>query len=290
MITDDVQPIDLYRVFGNPVRHSQSPWIHQTFARETGQSIAYDACEAPVDDFAGTLRAFVAQGGQGANVTVPFKEEAHALCDVLSPRARQAGAVNTLQLGKNGQLYGDNTDGIGLVRDLTQNHDQTLAGKRLLLLGAGGASRGVIAPLLAENPAQLHIANRTAAKAEALAAHFNALGPVSGGGWSSLSDCESHAEARYDVVINATAASLSGELPPLPDALLTPKALAYDMMYGASPTVFLQWASRQGAMTADGLGMLVEQAAESFFLWRHQRPQTASVIRALRQRLTQGVH
>lgn len=287
-MTDPAHPVDFYRVFGNPVHHSQSPWIHQAFARETGQTLVYEAYEAPLDDFAGVLRAFIAQGGRGANVTVPFKEEAYALCDVLSPRARQAGAVNTLQMGKNGQLYGDNTDGVGLVRDLTQNYGQALAGKRLLVLGAGGASRGVIAPLLAEQPAQLHIANRTAAKAEALAAHFESLGPVSGGGWSSLSDCDVQAAARYDVVINATAASLSGELPPLPDALFTPEALAYDMMYGATPTIFLQWASSQGAITADGLGMLVEQAAESFFLWRHQRPQTNAVIKALRQRLSQG--
>lgn len=287
---DFAQTADLYRVFGNPVHHSQSPWIHQAFARETGQQLVYDAYEAPLDNFAGALRAFITQGGLGANITVPFKEEAYALCDVLSPRARQAGAVNTLQMGKNGQLYGDNTDGVGLVRDLVQNQGVTLLGRRVLILGAGGASRGVVAPLLAEQPAQLHIANRTAAKAEALADHFQSLGSVSGGGWSSLDDCESQPTARYDVVINATAASLAGELPPLPDALLTPQAFAYDMMYGASPTVFLQWASTRNALTADGLGMLVEQAAEAFFLWRHQRPQTVPVIKTLRQRLSEGGH
>ncbi|MFY0992916.1 shikimate dehydrogenase [Halomonas sp. C05BenzN] len=268
---------DRYCVFGNPVAHSRSPAIHAAFAEQTGQEIEYTAIEAPLDDFAGAWRRFVAEGGRGANVTVPFKEEAFRLCEVLSQRARRAGAVNTLVLGKNGQSYGDTTDGVGLVRDL-ERHGVDLAGARVLVLGAGGAVRGVLEPLLAAQPASLLVANRTASKAEALAADFADLGAIRGGGFDAV-------EGPHDLVINGTSASLAGDLPPLPDDLFAPGATAYDMMYGAEPTVFLRWAAERGARTVDGLGMLVEQAAESFFQWRGKRPDTDPVLEALRRAL-----
>ncbi|MGJ7456616.1 shikimate dehydrogenase [Halomonas sp. MA07-2] len=268
---------DRYCVFGHPVTHSKSPAIHAAFAAQIGEALEYTAIEAPLDDFAGAWRRFVAEGGRGANVTVPFKEEAFRLCDTLSQRARRAGAVNTLLLGKNGLTYGDTTDGVGLVRDL-KRHGVTLAGVRLLVLGAGGAVRGVLAPLLAEGPASLRVANRTAAKAEALAADFRDLGEIAGGGFNAVA-------GRFDVVINGTSASLAGDLPPLPDELFAAGATAYDMMYGAAPTVFLRWATERGARPVDGLGMLVEQAAESFFQWRGKRPDTPPVLEALRASL-----
>ncbi|QFU02995.1 Shikimate dehydrogenase [Halomonas sp. THAF5a] len=269
--------IDRYCVFGHPVGHSKSPAIHGAFAEQTGERLEYTAIEAPLDDFAGAWCAFVAEGGRGANVTVPFKEAAFALCDTLSERARRAGAVNTLILGGNGLTYGDTTDGVGLVRDL-KRHDVRLAGARILVLGAGGAVRGVLEPLLDEAPAGVRIANRTAAKAAALAADFGDLGSVVGDGFAAV-------EGPYDLVINGTSASLAGDLPPLSDALFAPGATAHDMMYGAAPTVFLRWAAERGARPVDGLGMLVEQAAESFFQWRGKRPDTAPVLEALRRAL-----
>ncbi|MDN3521185.1 shikimate dehydrogenase [Halomonas ramblicola] len=274
--------IDRYCVFGHPVGHSKSPTIHAAFAEQTGEAIDYAAIEAPLDDFAGAWRRFVAEGGRGANVTVPFKEEAFRLCDTLSERARRAGAVNTLILGGNGasidrKVYGDTTDGIGLVRDL-RRHGVTLAGARILVLGAGGAVRGVLEPLLAERPASLFVANRTAAKACALAADFRDLGAIAGGGFDAVA-------GPFDLVINGTSASLAGDLPPLPDDLFAAAASAYDMMYGAQPTVFLRWAAERGARGVDGLGMLVEQAAESFFQWRGKHPDTAPVLEALRRAL-----
>ncbi|MCE8003083.1 shikimate dehydrogenase [Billgrantia ethanolica] len=266
---------DRYCVFGNPISHSKSPQIHAAFAAQTGEDIDYTAIEAPLNDFAGAWQRFVAQGGRGANVTVPFKEEAFRLCDTLSRRAQRAGAVNTLVLGKNGLTYGDTTDGIGLVRDL-QHHGVALEGARILVLGAGGAVRGVLEPLLAMRPARVLVANRTAAKAAALAADFADLGEIHGGGFDAV-------VGPFDLVVNGTSASLSGELPPLPDALFAPGASAYDMMYGAELTVFLRWAETRGARGIDGLGMLVEQAAESFFLWRNKRPETGPVREMLRQ-------
>ncbi|MCG6658560.1 shikimate dehydrogenase [Halomonas campisalis] len=265
---------DRYCVFGHPVGHSKSPAIHAAFAKQTGEDIDYTAIEAPLDDFVGAWRAFVAEGGRGANVTVPFKEEAFRLCDRLSERASRAGAVNTLILADDGTTHGDTTDGVGLVRDL-KRQGMSLAGARVLVLGAGGAVRGVLEPLLAESPASLVIANRTAAKAEALAADFRDLGKIRGGGFDDLA-------GPFDLVINGTSASLAGDLPPLPDDLFAEGATAYDMMYGAEPTVFLQWATERGAHGVDGLGMLVEQAAESFFQWRGKRPDTAPVLEMLR--------
>lgn len=268
---------DRYCVFGNPIKHSKSPLIHGEFASQTQQAMAYTAELAPVEGFADAWRAFVADGGRGANVTVPFKSDAFALCDTLSHRAKRAQAVNTLIVGGNGRIYGDTTDGVGLVRDLAY-HRVALAGKRVLVLGAGGAVRGILEPLLAEQPSEVVVANRTAEKAEQLAEAFADLGSIQGGGFASV-------KGPFDVVINGTSASLAGELPPLPEALFAEGAWAYDMMYSAEPTVFLQWAGPRGAKLLDGLGMLVEQAAESFFLWRNVRPETASVRTQLRQSL-----
>ncbi|QWT46712.1 shikimate dehydrogenase [Azospira inquinata] len=263
---------DRYAVFGNPIAHSKSPFIHGRFAAATGQDLSYEALLAPKDDFPGAVAAFIAAGGKGANVTVPFKEEAFRLCQRRSPRADLAGAVNTLVF-RDGEIFGDNTDGAGLVRDLEHNLGLSLAGKRLLLLGAGGAARGVLGPLLAAKPATLVIANRTPAKAADLAARFAHLGAVTGGGYGDI-------QGAFDVVINATSASLGGDLPPLPAGVFAPGAAAYDMMYGKGDTPFLAFARQQGAtLLADGLGMLLEQAAESFFLWRGLRPDTGALRR-----------
>jgi shikimate dehydrogenase len=265
---------DRYIVIGHPVAHSLSPGIHAAFARATGQDMSYDRLLAPLDGFAQTVARFRADGGKGANVTVPFKEEAFRLADSLSERARGAGAVNTLRCDAQG-LFGDNTDGAGLVADLGHNLQLEMAGRRILLLGAGGAARGVLQPLLEQQPLGLVIANRTRERAQALAA----VSPLLHGcGFDELA-----AMPAFDIVINATSASLSGEALPLPDRLFAPGALAYDMMYGKGETAFLAWARRHGAArTADGLGMLVEQAAEAFFLWRGVRPDTAPVLAMLR--------
>ncbi len=274
--------VDRYAVMGNPIAHSKSPFIHARFAEQTGQALRYDAILVEPDGFPAAVAEFVAGGGKGLNITVPFKQEAWALAGRHSERAQRAGAVNTLRVEADGTLFGDNTDGVGLVRDLGVNHEVALAGNRLLVLGAGGAVRGVLAPLLAGRPAQLTIANRTAAKAVDLARLFADLGSVDGCGFDALGG------QPFDVVINATAASLQGEVPPLPPRALAPGAVCYDMMYGAEPTPFLRWAATHGcAVTLDGLGMLVEQAAESFLLWRGVLPQSAPVIRALRARLRQ---
>jgi len=261
---------DRYAVFGHPIAHSKSPQIHAAFARQTGQDMTYEAILAPKDGFAASVAQFIATGGRGANVTVPFKEEAFRLASRLSPRAERAGAVNTLVFGDG--ILGDNTDGAGLVADLTRNLHCTLAGRRILLLGAGGAARGVIEPLLDQQPAALVIANRTVGRAQELADLFGRGVRACGLGAP---------DAPFDLVINATAASLAGELPPLSPRVFTADTLAYDMMYGRD-TPFLAFARSHGAATADGLGMLVEQAAEAFWLWRGVRPDTAPVIAALR--------
>ena len=268
---------DRYAVVGNPIAHSKSPLIHTEFARATVQDLGYEALLAPLDGFKAAVEAFRAAGGKGANVTVPFKQEAFALCSELSPRARAAGAVNTLSFGPDG-IHGDNTDGAGLVADIRQNLGVPMAAKRILLLGAGGAARGVILPLLAEKPASLTLANRTPAKAVELAARFSgdSMG-ITGCGFADL------AGKRFDVVINATAASLSDEAPALPEGLFAPDSLAYDMVYGKGLTPFLQAALQQGAARlADGLGMLVEQAAAAFQIWRGVRPDTTAVFDLLR--------
>lgn len=277
------EPAGRYAVFGNPIAHSRSPWIHRRFAEQTGRPLHYEAILAPREGFAAALDAFQAAGGRGANVTLPFKEEAWRLCDERTARAERAGAVNTLVLREDGSRLGDNTDGVGLVRDLTVNLGLALAGRRILLLGAGGAARGVLAPLLGERPAALHIANRTAAKALRLAAEAHGPGPVSGGG------LDQPPGPPFDLLVNATSAGIGGTPPALPDGLLGPDAVCYDLAYGAAAQPFLRWARGQGArVTSDGTGMLVEQAAESFAIWHGVRPHTAEVIAALRRELAAG--
>ena len=266
---------DKYAVIGNPVAHSRSPEIHARFAQQTGEQIGYERLLAPLDRFGETVAAFMDAGGRGANVTVPFKLEAYAMATELSVRAQAAGAVNTLRVGGD-VIYGDNTDGVGLVTDIVQNAGVTLQGKRLLLLGAGGAARGVLLPLLEQQPAGLVIVNRTLDRAELLVQEFPALhGVLRSSSYDAL-------DGAYDVIINATSASLADALPPLQGTVFAPGALAYDMMYGRDATPFMRFAASHGAAVRDGLGMLVEQAAESFFVWRGVRPDTGPVHVALR--------
>lgn len=271
------QPADRYVVIGNPIAHSKSPAIHARFAKLTGQQIDYQRLLAPLDRFGATVRGFIADGGKGANVTLPFKLEAFALADELSERARMAGAVNTLKFA-DGRIYGDNTDGIGLVADITRNAGISLAGRRVLLLGAGGAARGALLPLLQEQPAELFIANRTLAKAEELVAEAKGISDS-----TRLCACrfEDLVQAM-DVIINATSASINDEVPPLAATLFGAQTLAYDMMYAAAPTAFLRFAATHGAQCRDGLGMLVEQAAEAFALWRGVRPASELVLAEMR--------
>jgi shikimate dehydrogenase len=263
---------DRYAVIGQPVAHSKSPWIHAEFARQTRQDLDYGRVEAPHGGFTRAVDAFRAAGGRGANVTLPFKGEACAYATRLTERARVAQAVNTLRFDAAGAL-GDNTDGAGLVADLERNLGCAVAGRRVLLLGAGGAARGVLQPLLERGPAALRIANRTANRAEALARQFR---NVRGGGFQEL------AGESFDLLINATSAGMANEAPALPPGLFATGAFAYEMVYGRD-TPFLALARAAGAATGDGLGMLVEQAAEAFLLWRGVRPETAPVLAALRR-------
>ena len=273
---------DKYAVIGNPISHSKSPLIHSEFARQTGQEIEYTAIEVPVDGLESSLSQLRdVLKLKGINITVPFKEQAWQPVKNKSERAERAGAINTLVFGDDGSVYGDNTDGIGLCRDLIHNHGIKLRGKRILLLGAGGAARGVIEPLLSYQPAELFVANRTASKAKDLADLFHDLGNIKAGGFEQISP-------EFDIVINATAASLQGEVPPLPDDLLADGAACYDMMYSDTDTAFISWARQHGAaQSLDGLGMLVEQAAEAFHIWRGIRPDSGSVIKRLRDRTSQ---
>lgn len=272
---------DQYAVMGNPIAHSKSPVIHSMFAAQTEQNMVYSAIHVDLGGFEQAVGNFSASGGKGLNITVPFKQEAWALADKRSNRAERAGAVNTLRLDNASCLYGDNTDGIGLVRDLTDNRNIRLTGARILLMGAGGAARGVLAPLLEQQPRNIIIANRTAEKAKDLAQAFSDLGPVNGSGYEALNG------KQFDLIINATAASLKGEVPPLPENIIAEEGNCYDMMYGSEPTAFMHWCTAHGASHVyDGLGMLVEQAAESFYLWRNQRPDTQTVIDTLRKQLS----
>ena len=272
-----------YAVMGNPVVHSKSPLIHGMFAEQCGVVLSYEKIQVEIGGFDQAVSDFAAHGGAGLNITVPFKLDAWQLCqrnqNSLAPRATMAEAVNTLQFKDDGSVHGDNTDGAGIVMDLQQNSDCPLNGARILLIGAGGAARGVIAPILDCQPALLTIANRTAQKATLLAEHFARRG------YSQVeSSSMDRVEEQYDVVINATAASLSDALPEVGHRCIGPDTLAYDMMYGTTPTIFMKWAKDLGAKTAkDGLGMLVEQAAESFYLWHGQRPDTAAVISYIRK-------
>ena len=269
--------MDRYAVVGNPVAHSKSPLIHEAFARATGQAMTYERLLAPLGGFADVVAQFAREGGRGLNVTVPFKLDAFAVAHTASERAQAAGACNTLQRVDDG-WYADNTDGAGIVRDLTANLDVTLADRDILLLGAGGAARGVLLPLFAQKPRSVTIVNRTASKAQALAERFADRGPLTAVPLDAL------AGSAFDVVINATSAGLAQDVVlPWPARLFRPRAFAYDMIYADRPTPFLRWAREQGAArAADGLGMLVEQAAESFFLWRGVRPDTRPVFALLR--------
>jgi shikimate dehydrogenase len=273
-----IDDMDRYVVIGNPVAHSKSPAIHARFAAQTHQHLTYETLLAPLDGFAQTVRDLIAAGGRGANVTVPFKLEAHALATSLTERATAAGAVNTLSFDGD-VIQGDNTDGVGLVNDIVRNAGVGIAGRRVLLLGAGGAARGVMQPLLAERPAELVIANRTVAKAIELAQAFAAKGNVVARNFASL-------HGHFDIVINATSASLAADVPPIPPSVFDAHSFAYDMMYAKEPTVFMQFAAQHGATVRDGLGMLVEQAAEAFFVWRGIRPDTAPVFAELRRAMT----
>jgi shikimate dehydrogenase len=268
--------IDRYAVIGDGLGHSRSPQIHSLFAQSTGQSMTYGLIDVPAAQFGAAVRDFFAGGGRGLNVTVPHKEAALSLAGRLTPRARRAGAVNTLAAGAGAAaLLGDNTDGAGLVRDLTVNLGYALTGARVLLLGAGGAARGVIAPLLEGGVGELRIQNRNPARARQLAQEFAGLGPISEGGASG---------EAFELIINATSASLRGELPLIAPQACGPRTLCYDLAYGAGETAFMRWARAAGAAGAMmGLGMLVEQAAESFLLWRGVRPDTAPVLAQLRQ-------
>lgn len=272
--------MDQYAVFGNPIAHSKSPLIHRLFAEQTGESLEYSAQRVELEGFASAAQDFFNGGGKGLNITVPFKQDAWRYADYRSPEAERAGAVNTLAMQADGQVLGANTDGIGLVNDICNRLGWPIKGKRLLLIGAGGAARGVLQPLLKAGPRAVTIVNRTPAKADELAREFSDLGRLTANSFSALNG------HQFDLLINASAASLHGELPPLPDTILSVDACAYDMLYAAAATPFNTWAEQNGAChVADGLGMLVEQAAESFHLWRAVRPDTASPLMTVRAEL-----
>ncbi|MES2580523.1 MAG: shikimate dehydrogenase [Pseudomonadota bacterium] len=266
--------IDRYAVVGNPITHSKSPLIHAAFAKQTNQEMSYERILAPLDDFATTIKKLIAQGYKGANVTVPFKFEAFNLCDMLTDRAQAAGAVNTLTF-KDDQISGDNTDGAGLVRDITHNLKHILHNKHTLLLGAGGGAQGVLQPLLACELDGLVIANRTIEKAERMISRqAGALNQISASTYAGLNN-------PFDIIINATSAGLTDTALPISNIIFAKNCLAYDMMYGRE-TPFMTQARTNGAQVADGLGMLVEQAAEAFYIWRGVRPDTKPVIEMMR--------
>ncbi|OJU91623.1 MAG: shikimate dehydrogenase [Burkholderiales bacterium 66-5] len=270
---------DRYCVMGHPVGHSRSPWIHARFAALTGQTLDYGAQLVALDGFAAALRDFANAGGRGCNITVPFKHEAARLADTRSERVAQAGAANTLVLA-HGRIHADNTDGLGLVADIEQGAGVPLAGRDVLLIGAGGAAAGVLAPLLARAPRRLAVCNRTQARAEALVERHLALATLTKTELMALD--QKAPETDFDVIINATSSSLSGGGVPVPASVLRPGSLACDLMYGAPAQGFLDWATRHGAHARDGLGMLVQQAAESFLLWRGVRPPAEQVLAELR--------
>lgn len=278
---------DRYAVVGHPVEHSKSPWIHARFAALTGQPVQYDKLLAPLDGFAATVERFRAAGGRGCNVTVPFKFEAIALASTVSERARLAGACNTLRFD-GGSVFGDNTDGVGLVRDIEQGAGRAIAGQRVLLVGGGGAAAGVLGPLLQAGAAEVVVANRTVAKAQSLVDSHAAVAAQHGVLLRACSLGELPGLGAFALVVNATASSLAGDAVPVPASVLRSGSLAVDLMYGAAAQGFLAWAQRQGAVPRDGLGMLVEQAAESFAVWRGVRPPTEPVLRELRALLQGG--
>ncbi|QBZ82119.1 Shikimate dehydrogenase (NADP(+)) [Hydrogenovibrio crunogenus] len=271
---------DLYAVVGNPIAHSKSPLIHRLFAEQTDQDLVYEALLIDTEDttFQFAISDLIARGYKGINITVPFKLDAFELADELSPRAEVAHAVNTFSF-EDGKIFGDNTDGIGLVTDIEENANRPFKDQKVLILGAGGAVQGILQPLLEKQPGLVHIANRTAKRAEVLGKRFETLSPITSSDWESIPD------ETYDIIINGTSASLEGKLPPINSNILGQDSLVYDMMYGAEPTVFMQWAQQHqpSCQTRDGLGMLVGQAAEAFYIWRGVRPQTQSVIDEVRR-------
>ena len=270
--------VDLFALMGHPVAHSWSPFIHGLFARQLGIALRYTLLDVEPAAFRRTVVDFFVNGGKGLNITVPHKQAAYEVCTETSSRASRAAAVNTIALREQTILYGDNTDGVGLVRDLRHNLGLALAGRRILLLGAGGAARGVLDPLLAERPELILIANRNAERARELAQQFQDTGPVEGCGFDAMTP------EPWDLVINATSAGLSGGVPPVSDRIVGPETVCYDMSYGREDTPFQRWAQAAGAGRAHkGWGMLVEQAAESFHLWHGVRPETGSVLAALAQ-------
>jgi len=269
---------DKYAVVGNPIDHTKSPLIHLSFAKETGQTIDYVAIEAPVGGFSDVVDRFRREGGLGLNITAPFKMDAFAYCTVLKKRARLAGAVNAMKFEAD-RVTGENFDGIGLTNDITRNLGCLMQGRRVALLGAGGAARGVVLPFLEQGPAELVIANRTVTKAEELGRKFEQYGPVTAIGYSALADKKL---GRFDLVVNATSASLLGELPPISPDVFGDDCLAYELLYGKGLTPFLRLARNAGVKRlADGVGMLVEQAAEAFVWWRGLRPDTRTTIKRL---------
>ena len=275
---------DQYAVFGHPINHSKSPRIHQLFAQQTEQNLVYKAQDVPAESFNQSIDTFFAQGGKGINCTVPLKELAYQQADSLSERAQFSKAVNTLVLQDDGTLYGDNTDGIGLVTDLTDNHSIILLNSRILILGAGGASRGIIEPLMKKSPSCLVIANRTVEKAITLSDEFSRLGGISGCGYDKLK------EEKFNLILNATSASLTGKIPNITESILAKNACCYDLAYSNQQTAFVKWGVANGAQkNLDGLGMLVEQAAEAFYIWRGVRPKTSVVIELLNSERSHSV-
>jgi shikimate dehydrogenase len=272
--------IDRYAVFGNPIAHSKSPILHKAFAAETQQQLIYDSQCVGVDQFTDVANAFFANGGLGLNITVPFKMDAFNYAKTLTPRAKRAGAVNTLFLDHNKNIIGDNTDGVGLVNDMTHNLMWSLKDKTILIVGAGGAVRGVLEPFIEQEPKSITIVNRTLEKAVSLSQEFNDVFPID---TCSFSDLENKS---FDIIINGTSASLTGDLPPLPNNIILSDAYCYDMMYSKELTPFLKWAKQHGCKKlSDGLGMLVCQGAESFFIWRKVKPYTVDVIKHVRKML-----
>ena len=268
-----------YAVFGHPIEHSRSPYIHGLFAEQTGQSdFKYAAWDVPPEQFESCIQEFITGGGKGLNCTIPLKELAFEISNQTSDRAARCGAVNTLSVREDGSLFGDNTDGVGLVRDLTDNLQLALNDLDILILGAGGATRGILGPILASNPHSVFIANRSVAKADALVEKFGEYRILSALGLDQLDG------RKFDLILNATAASLSGDLPPLPDSLLKPAGTCYDLAYASRATPFVEWGRRHGAtISVDGIGMLVEQAAEAFRKWRGIAPDTKPVIETLQK-------
>ncbi|MFT6791066.1 MAG: shikimate dehydrogenase, partial [Cellvibrionaceae bacterium] len=272
-MSDLDQSVEHYAVFGNPIAHSKSPRLQQAFAQQTHQAMEYSAVCIPLDDFAVSVHNFFNDGGKGLNITVPFKQQAFELAQVLTPRAQLAGAVNTLFLDKDQRLAGDNTDGVGLITDLIDRLNWPITHKRLLILGAGGAVRGILQPIIEENPSMIVIANRTVEKARELVKIFSEKFSIQAVTYRDIP------RYRFDLVLNGTSASLAGDLPPVPDKVIGEHSRCYDMVYGKQRTPFLQWASDCGARClSDGLGMLVAQGAESFTIWRRRRPDIEPVI------------